>query len=500
MTGSQRQEAGEVRVRFPPSPTGYLHIGSARTALYNWLFARKHGGKLVFRLEDTDVERSTEEAAQAIVEGLKWLGIDWDEGPYLQSDFADEHRAAAQSLLEQGKAYRCFCTKEELKAKREQAEREKREYGYDRTCRSIPKEEADRRAAAGEPFVIRFKVPDSDEPVVFEDKVYGRIVTPRRELDDFVIVRSNGVPLYILSNVVDDHRDMITHVIRGADHITNTPKQVLLYQAFGWDVPVFAHMSLTLDAQKAKISKRRHGEMATVAWYRDNGFLPWAFCNFLVLLGWNPGDDREFFATPEELIQAFGLEGLSKTNAVFNYRKGDPKFITDPKAIHLNSLHLRSMPLSDLLPYVKAELEKAGLWLAAFEAERKEWFENMVELLRGRYNLTTDFATLGRPYFTDEYEIEDKARRKGLEKDPRVKDVLPVVADRLERLEPFDEPSVESLLRGLAEELGVKVGLITNAVRAAVTGQSVGPGIFELLPAMGRDMVVSRIRRVASTL
>ncbi|NOZ87596.1 MAG: glutamate--tRNA ligase [Deltaproteobacteria bacterium] len=490
----------EIRLRFPPSPTGYLHIGSARTALYNWLFARKHGGKLVFRIEDTDMERSTEEAAKAIIEGLKWLGITWDLGPYYQSDFAQEHREAAERLLEQGKAYRCFCTKEELEEKRKAAQKEKREYGYDRTCRSIPKEESDRRASNNEPFVIRFKVPDSDEPVVFEDKVYGRIVTNRKEIDDFVIVRSNKVPLYILSNVVDDHRDRVTHIIRGADHITNTPKQVLLYQAFGWPTPVFAHMSLTLDSQKAKISKRRHGEMATVAWYKEHGFLPWAFCNFLALLGWNAGDDREYFPTSDELVEAFSLEGLSKTNAVFNYRKGDPKFITDPKAIHINSLHLRSMAIESLLPYVKSELEKAGLWKDNYDSDEREWFVEMVDLLRARYNLTTDFATLGRPYFTEDYEIEEKAMKKGLKKDPGIKEYLPVIANKLEALDPFDKDAIEMCLRELAENYGVKVGILTNAVRAAVTGQNVGPGLFELLPVMGRGRVVARIRRIASSL
>jgi len=486
----------EIRVRFPPSPTGYLHIGSARTALFNWLYARKHGGTLVFRIEDTDAERSTEESERGIFNGLEWLGIDWDEGPYRQTEHAADHRAEAERLLAEGKAYRCFCTKDTLDAKRKAAEQQKTQYGYDRTCRDIPAAESERRAAAGEEHVVRFKVPDSSEPVAFEDEVFGRIETGRKEIDDFVIVRSNGVPLYVLSNVVDDHRDRITHVIRGADHLPNTtPRQVLLYQALGFEAPIFAHMSLTLDPKKAKISKRKHGAMATVGWYRENGFLPMGFVNFLALLGWNPGEDREYFESREAMIEAFELEGLTRANAVFNYRKGDPKFDTDPKAIHINSLHLRAMPLDELLPYVRQELTRAGLWRDEFEGERAQWFCDTVELLRGRYTRTTDFATLGRPYFSDDFEFEDKALNKGLRKDPALKQHLPVLADRFEALQPFDAEQVEACIRGLAEELGVKVGLLTNATRAAVTGQNVGPSLFELVVHMGQQTTIERMRK-----
>ncbi|MFH2008434.1 MAG: glutamate--tRNA ligase, partial [bacterium] len=336
----------EIRVRFPPSPTGYLHIGGARTALYNWLLCKKLGGKLVLRIEDTDVERSTEASAQGILEGLEWMGIDWDEGPYLQSDYADQHRETAEALLARGAAYRCYCTKDELAAKREAAQAAKQDFqGYDGTCRDLTPEQRAQHEADGRESVVRFKVPGGEGSVRFDDLVFGPTEVSLRELDDFVIVRSNGVPLYVLSNVADDHRDRITHVIRGADHLVNTPKQVLLYQALDWEVPLFAHMALTLDPQKAKISKRRHGEVVAVQFYRDAGFLPWAFCNFMAMLGWSPGDDREIFLTPEELVEAFSLEGLAKRNSVFNYRKGDPKFITDPKAIHVNAQHLRELPV-----------------------------------------------------------------------------------------------------------------------------------------------------------
>jgi glutamyl-tRNA synthetase len=487
----------DVRVRFPPSPTGYLHIGSARTALYNWLFARKHGGTLVLRIEDTDTERSTEEAERAILDGLEWLGIDWDEGPYRQSEHVDEHKSEAGRLVAEGKAYLCFCTRERIDEKRKEAEARGEMFRYDETCRTLPREEADRRVLEGEPFVVRFKVPRSDEPsVTFDDAVFGRNEVLMREIEDFVIVRSNGTPLYILSNVVDDHRDRITHVIRGQDHLTNTPRQILLYRALGYDLPLFAHMSLTLDPRKAKISKRRHGEVVTVEWYREHGFLPWGLANFIALLGWSPGEDREVFLTRREMIDAFSLEGLSRVNAVFNYRKDDPKFITDPKAIHVNGQHVKTMPLDELLPYVRAELRRSGLWREAWSGEEAEWLARAVDLLRQRYNLLTDFSRLGRPYFGDEIEMEQKAL-KNLRKDPALAEYLPRLADELEALDEFDVQATERALRDLCDRLDVKAGLVINAARAAVTGQAVGPGIFDVFVILGRERTVSRLRDAA---
>jgi len=484
----------EVRVRFPPSPTGYLHIGSARTALYNWLFARKHGGKLVLRIEDTDIERSTEVSERAIIEGLEWLGIDWDEGPYRQSEHLAEHKGEAGRLVAEGKAYMCFCSKDALEEKRKEAEARGEMFRYDGTCRDLSGTERERRVLAGEPFVVRLRVPREDRSIVFEDAVHGRTEVSLDEIEDFVIVRSNGQPLYILSNAVDDHRDRITHVIRGQDHLTNTPKQVLLYEAFGWPMPVFAHVSLTLDPAKAKISKRRHGEVVAVEWYRDHGFLPWGFANFIALLGWSPGGDREIFLSREEMIEAFSLEGLTRANAVFNYRRDDPKFITDPKAIFINGEHIKRMPLGQLLPHVKRELEAAGIWKAEWDEDGGQWFAKAVDLLRQRYNLTADFVTLGRPYFCDEFEMEEDALRKNLRKDPALREYLPLMADALERVDPFDLEGSEAAIRGLAGDLGVKAGLLINAARAAVTGQAVGPGIFDVLVILGRERCAARLR------
>jgi glutamyl-tRNA synthetase len=487
----------EVRVRFPPSPTGYLHIGGARTAIYNWLFTKKTAGTLIVRIEDTDAERSTEESIEAILDGLRWLGITWDEGPYFQSAYASDHRQAAQRLLESGHAYKCFCTHEELERKREEARKRKDDYHYDGTCRNRSAEEIGRLEAEGCGYVIRVKVPRGPGGVVFEDAVYGVIEKKYRDIEDFVIVRSNGSPLYILSNAVDDIRDRITHVIRGQDHLANTPKQILIYEALGEKLPQFAHMPLTLDPQKRKISKRAHGEMVAVQYYRERGFLPWALVNFLVLLGWSTSDDREIFSR-DELIDAFSLEGINRANSVFDIRKDDPKFFTDPKAISMNAHYLRTMPLDELLPYVQAELEAAGLWNPSFAGDEKLWFESTVDLIRSRYHTTKDFANLGRPYFADDYPMEEKVVRKNILKHENLKEWLPLMAERLEALAEFTPDSVEQAIRGLATELDVKAGILINAARAAVTGQAAGAGLFDVLAAVGKERVVRRLREAPS--
>ena len=293
----------EVIVRFAPSPTGYLHVGGARTAIFNWLFAQKTGGKLILRIEDTDVERSTEESIQGIVESLKWLGITWDEGPYFQSQYIGEHLAAAKKLLDSGHAYKCFCSKEELEDKRKTALKQKKDVKYDGTCRRLTRIEIYIKEEQGIPYTLRMKVPNGKGSVSFEDVVYGRIDHKYKDIEDFVIVRSNGQPLYLLSNTVDDIRDRVTHIIRGQDGLSNTHRQILIYQALGAPVPQFAHMSLTLDPKKAKISKRKHGELVAVHFYKEHGFLPWAFINFLVLLGWATPESREIFTRERFLFR-----------------------------------------------------------------------------------------------------------------------------------------------------------------------------------------------------
>ncbi len=484
----------EVRLRFPPSPTGYLHIGGARTAILNWLYARKHNGKLILRIEDTDAERSAQESIQGVIDGLNWLGIDWDEGPYFQTRFAHDHQGAAQTLLDKRVAYKCFCSKEDLEAKREKALTEKKEVRYDGTCRNLSAEEIAEKEARGQTFVIRFRVPDRDEEVFYEDRVLGRISRNYREIGDFVIVRSTGKPLYLLCNVVDDIRDRISHIIRGQDHLTNTLRQLLLYDALGKKPPVFAHMPLTLDLNKAKISKRKHGEIVAIQFYRDNGFIPWALINFLVLLGWSPGDDREIFSK-EELIEAFSLERINKSHSIFNYRPGDPKFFTDPKAININAQYLRTIPVQEIADMVKAELEKSGLWDPAYEGEKREWYLKTIEMIRERFHTLKDFTTLGRAYFSDNFEVAPEALKKNLLKFPELKEWLPKLADRFEELEEFTPEITEQAARQFAEEMGVKPGVPINGARAVITGQIKGPSMFELFTHIGREKVVKRLRR-----
>jgi len=486
----------ETRLRFPPSPTGYLHIGGARTALYNWLYAKKTGGKLILRIEDTDGDRSTEESIQGILEGLEWLGIDYDEGPYFQTEFSHDHGAAAEKLLSSGAAYKCFCTKEALDSKREAALAAKSALGYDRTCRHLTADEINEKEAAGIPSVLRFKVPDREGLLGYDDEILGRIQSDYKEIDDFVIVRSNGKPLYLLCNVVDDIRDRISHVIRGQDHMTNTLKQVLLYEALDAPLPVFAHMPLTLDTKKAKISKRSHGEIVAVQFYRENGFIPWAFNNFLALLGWSAGDDKEFY-TKDELIRNFSLGRINKANAIFNYRKNDPKFFTDPKAIFFNEHYLRTMEISDLAKLVRKELEQAAIWDDAYDGDKNQWYLDTLDMIRDRFHTLKDFTTMGRAYFADDYKVEEKPLKKNVLKHEGLKEWFPELASRYETLQEWNLEETERVARELATELDIKPGILINGMRTVVTGQLAGPSMFDILIAIGQQRVVERLRDVA---
>jgi glutamyl-tRNA synthetase len=484
-----------VRVRFAPSPTGYLHIGGARTAIYNWLFAKKHGGTLILRIEDTDVERSTIDSIQGIIDGLNWLGIDWDKGPYFQSKYIEEHKKVAMQLVESGHAYKCFCTKEELDLKRKAALAAKQSVQYDGTCRRLTSEAIAAKEAQGLPYVIRFKVPEQQGSVYVNDAVYGPIEKQYQDIDDFVIVRSDGFPLYLLSNAVDDIRDGISHVIRGQDGLANTPRQILIYEALGARCPVFAHMPLTLDIKKRKISKRTHGELVSVQFYRDHGFLPWALVNYLVLLGWHTPDDREIFSR-EELIDAFSLEGIGRANSIFNYTPGDPKFFTDPKALSINSHFLRTLPIEEIAESVKEEFITADIWDPAYDRDKRQWFLSTLDLIRSRFHTFKDFADMGRAYFLEDFPVDPKACKKNLLKHEELKDWLPQLADRLEGLQSWTLESTEQVVRAFAQGLEVKPGIIINAIRTVVTGQLAGPGIFEVLKAIGKDRVVKRLSGV----
>jgi glutamyl-tRNA synthetase len=489
-----------VRVRFAPSPTGYLHIGAARSALFNWLFARQMGGKFLLRIEDTDLQRSTEESTRSIIEGLEWLGLDYDEDFVLQSDNAEKHRAAARQLVEEGKAYRDFTPKEareDKSVKQEIAERARAlaVEGIDQRSnpfRDLPKAESDARAGAGEPFAVRLKVSREGQSR-FEDKVYGEQVRDYSEIEDLVLLRSDGHPLYNLSVVLDDIEMGITHVIRGQDHLTNTHKQILLYQAFGAKVPEFGHLPLILAPNKAKLSKRKHGEVVSLTTYRDRGFVPAAFRNFLALLGWSPPEGQEIL-TREEMIERFSLEGIGRANAVFNFHENDPRHWTDDKALWMNAEYIRTMPLAELLPMVKAELRSEKLWREEYDDDERAWFQKTVELIRQRFFTLKDFSAQGRAYFSDDFDFDEAAVSKNLKKEPRLREWLPALADRLEQVDSFSATNVETVLRQFADELGAKAGLFINAARTMLTGQAVGPSMFEVFEIMGRERSVNRLR------
>ena len=487
-----------VRVRFAPSPTGYFHVGGARTALFNWLFARKQGGVFILRIEDTDKERSTEEMVRYILDGMKWLGLDWDEGPVFQGERVEAHRRAAGTLLADRKAYRCFCSKEEMDRLREEWIAAKKPGAVRCACRDLD-EAASAKRGETEPFVIRFRTPEG-ENVQFEDLVYKRTAKGTDDIEDFVLLRSDRSPTYHMSVVADDADMEITHVIRGQDHLSNTPKQILLYHALGRPVPVFGHLPLLLAPNKGKLSKRKHGEVVSLSFYRERGFVAESFVNFIALLGWSPGEDREKM-TRQEMIDLFDLSRVNLSNAIFNFVEGDERNWTDPKAIALNGQYITEMDLDRLVPMVKPFLERAGLWKAEYEGEEASWFRNTIDILRDRCRVLTDFAERGMPYFTDEFPMEEKPFQKNLaSKREELLDVLPELAERLEKAEPFHAETVEEVVRALADERGMKAGLLINGSRTALTGTNVGPGMFEVFQAIGRERSVERIRKACKML
>ncbi len=466
---------GEVRVRFAPSPTGYLHVGGARTALFNWLFARHSGGKFILRIEDTDSARSSEEMVEGILQGLRWLGLDWDEGPFFQSQRLARYREFAAALLEAGSAYRCFC-----KAAGEDA-REPTAASPKHICAALTSGESARRAASGEPFAVRFRIPP--DKTSFSDRVFGKIEVDNAVLEDFVLLRSDGFPTYHLSVVVDDLDMEITHVIRGADHIPNTPKQVLLYRASGRKPPEFAHLPLILGPDKQRLSKR-HGATSVMA-YAELGYLPDAFFNFLALLGWSPGDDRELFSR-QELIDHFSLEGVGKANAVFGLDKLD----------WYNSQRLRNASPEALRQMAVDELKNGGISAMDLSSES---LDPILELLRNRLRKISDLTGVWKSFFSDEFEYEKAAADKYLS-DPKLKELIPELLRRCRRLDAFSLNSTETALRGLAEEKGVKAALFINALRVGLTGQGVAPGLFEIMQALGKDRTLSRMEKLISYL
>ena len=473
------------RVRFAPSPTGYLHVGGARTALFNWLFARHESGIFVLRIEDTDVERSSAEMVEGILDGLRWLGLDWDEGPkvggpfgpYYQSERLDRYRELAERLVSIGSAYYCSCSAEELKAKREAAESGGGAWVYDRTCCALTTEIVAERERQKRPRAIRFKVPPGRTG--FEDLVHGPIEFDGANIEDFVILRSDGHPTYHLSVVSDDVEMRITHVVRGDDHISNTPKQVYIYRAIGAEVPRFAHVPLILGPDKKRLSKR-HGATSVMEYARQ-GYLPEAMFNFLALLGWSPGGDRELLSR-DELVRIFGLDGISGGNAVFNPEKLD----------WFNAQHIARLSPAELTVRLEPLLTEAGLWSDDFVGDRHAWFFDIVELLKPRVKKLDDFVTLGRYFFADALEYDAAAVKKHL---IGMAEPLSSVEVAIAGLATFDPASIEAAVRALAEARGVKAATLIHALRVAVTGRSVSPGLFEVMSLVGRDRVAARLSR-----
>jgi len=478
-----------MRVRFAPSPTGYLHIGGARTALFNWLYARRDGGTFVLRIEDTDAERSSWEMVTGIVDGLRWLGLDWDEGPdvggphgpYFQSQRLERHRAMAEELVADGRAYYCYCPPEEIQRKRDAAEAQGGGWMYDRACAALTAAQRAAHEAAGTPRAIRFRVPGGETR--FDDRVHGPIAFDNANIEDFVILRSDRQPTYHLSVVADDIDMRITDVIRGDDHISNTPKHVLLFTAFGQDPPRFAHVPLILGPDKKRLSKR-HGATSVMEYHRL-GYLPEAMVNFLSLLGWSPGDDREIF-TRQELIAAFALDGISGGNAVFNPEKLD----------WFNQQHIMRLPLADLAERVKPLLQEAGLWRDGFESTEREWLLRVLGLLRPRVNRLPQFLDDARPFLESDVSFDEAAVKKHLSA-AGTRAHLEELVRAFEGVQPFDPAALETALRNTAEARNIKAASLIHATRVAVTGRAVSPGLFEVLELLGSTRVRARLDRAA---
>jgi glutamyl-tRNA synthetase len=479
------------RVRFAPSPTGYLHVGGARTALFNWLYARGTGGTFILRIEDTDAQRSSADMVTGILDGLRWLGLDWDEGPdvggphtpYFQSQRLERYRTAVAHLMESGRAYQCYCTPERLQHERERAEQRGEAWQYDRACLALGEDERRARAAGGTPYAVRFRVREGNTS--FADAVHGTIAFDTANIEDFVILRSDGLPTYHLSVVVDDVDMQITDVIRGDDHISNTPKHVLLFEALGAPMPRFAHVPLILGADRKRLSKR-HGATSVME-YAAKGYLPDAMVNFLALLGWSPGDDRELMSR-QEMIDTFALDKISGGNAVFNTDKLD----------WMNAQYLARMPLPELADRARAIIRDAGLGDSPLVRDQAS-FSRFLELLRPRVKRLTDFVDQGRPLLASTVEYETEALAKHLSS-PDLSGHIAVLVDALAQVSPFDESHVESAVRRTATERGVKAGVLIHAVRVALTGRTASPGLFEMMALLGREETIARLNALITFL
>ncbi len=456
-----------VRTRFAPSPTGYLHIGGARTALFNWLFARNRGGKFILRIEDTDVERSTQESVKAILDGMKWLNLDWDEGPFFQSQRMDRYSYFAEKLLNEGKAYYCYCTPEELQERRERALKEGKKPTYDRRCRDLKEPIVDRKP------VIRFKAPLDGETIV-DDIVKGRVIFKNEELDDLIIIRSDGFPTYNFAVVIDDVDMNITHVIRGDDHLNNTPRQIQIYKALDFPIPIFAHVPMILGSDKTRLSKR-HGATSVMA-YKEMGYISDALVNYLVRLGWSYGDQEIF--SREEMIKKFSLENIGKSPAVFN----------PEKLLWLNAHYIKEMEPSKL-----AELAREFFIEKGYSLPEETKFEKILCSLRQRGRTLVEIADMADFYFTSEFNYDEQGIKKIFNE--QTKKSLKEIREKLSKVNELLEPDFEIIVRKTAEELKLKVSEVAQSLRLAITGKTVSPGLFEIIEVIGINETIRRIDR-----
>ena len=458
-----------VRTRFAPSPTGALHIGGARTAIFNWLFARHYGGRFILRIEDTDRARSTEESISEILDAMTWLGLDWDEGPFRQSDRLSIYQEYAEKLLGSGKAYRCYCTLEELEKRRKEAEKQGKVYRYEGTCRNLKLHSLDK------PFAIRLVTPEVGN-IEVEDLIRGTISFDAKEIDDFVIQKTDGFPTYNFAVVIDDATMDITHVVRGDDHIANTPKQILIYEALSQEVPKFAHVSMIHGSDKTRLSKR-HGATSVVA-YREMGYLPEALVNYLARLGWSYGDQEIF--SEEELVEKFTLDSVGKGAAIFN----------PEKLLWLNGWYIRNKHAEEIAELVIPFLHKKG-----FRVVPDERLIKIISILRERAKTLVELADSAGYFFVDEIRYEEAARKKFL-----TTEVLPVLEElinKLSSLRDFTVPELQKIFGEITEKRGIKLVQIAQPTRVALTGGTVSPGIFEVMEILGKDKVIERLKRAA---
>jgi len=468
----------QIRVRIAPSPTGYLHVGTARTALFNYLFARTKRGAFLLRIEDTDLKRSREEMVGSIIEGLKWMKLNWDEDIIYQSDYFDDYRKKAIELLDKGLAYWCYCTPDEIEERRKKALKAEGGWIYDRRCHNLSKQEMEKFEREGRPKALRFFIPP--EYTVCQDLIHGEIKRENSEIEDFVLIKSDGAPTYNFAVVLDDHRMRITHVLRGDDHITNTPKQILLYKAFGFELPQFGHVPLILGKDHSKLSKR-HGAVS-LSYYKDEGFLPEAFVNYLAFLGWSPKTEKEIFSI-DELIDSFTIENIHKTPAIFDIERLE----------WINREWMNRLGIKEVASRLEEYLKGSGIIV-----DNREYLENIVEAMGNRPKKLKHFIEYGQYFFTDDFSYDEEGAKKYFY--PDLEDRIKVLLKYIRDLEPFTKDAIENVFREISEKLECKAAELIHPVRLGVSGMRVGPGLFKLIEVLGKESVIKRLEKLVEYL